>query len=700
MSDKISTAQITRKAIVYVRQSTPYQVRHNTESTRLQYGLAQRARDLGFTRVEIIDDDLGRTGSGVADRTGFNDLVGAVCTSEVGAVFCIEDARLARNGREWHHLIDLCALTGTLLIDPRGVYDPRLIDDRLLLGFKGSMAEFELSLIRQRSFEAIQAKARRGELRFRLPVGLLWNAANQIERDPDLRVRETIDLVFKKFESLGSIRQVLQWFRRSAVAVPARTPADERVRWRLPDVQSIHSFLTNPLYAGAYAFGRTENRTTVVEGRARKTVGHRKPIERWTVLIHEHHEGYISWAHYERVQQLIAENSHVVNQGKIGRGGRCLLIGLLRCARCGRMMNVVYKGATNNVPRYVCFGAERNHGTDRCLSFGGLRVDQAIATELLRAVDGPAIDAAIEVAATQQDEREQRGKMIELELEQARYQARLTERSYHAVDPDNRLVAAELETRWNAALGQVAQLESQLQHETQAPCSTNASIDHAKLRALADDLETVWNAPSSEHRLKQRVARILMREVIADIDGKTSEVVLIIHWAGGRHSEIRVAKNKPGHTSRWTDPDAAKIIRRMAGEWSDRDIALTLNRMGLRSGTGLTWTDSRVHSIRHRMGLPAYDPSRHDESTRVSLDEACKVLGVSNTVVRRLIKEHVLAAMQVAPGAPWQIARSALGSPDVLAALRATGARAPRSRAASSDDSTPMIPGLCEGGAQ
>lgn len=700
MSDKISAEHLARKAVVYVRQSTPSQVRHNTESTRLQYALAQKARDLGFPRVEVIDDDLARTASGVVDRHGFNELVGAVCTSEVGAVFCVEDARLARNGREWHHLIDLCGLTGTLLIDSQGVYDPRQINDRLLLGFKGSMAEFELSLIRQRSFEAIQAKARRGELRFGLPVGLRWNAANQIERDPDLRVRETIDLVFARFEALGSIRQVLQWFRRSAVAVPTRTRADEHVRWRLPDMKSIHSFLTSPLYAGAYAFGRTESRTTVIEGRARKTVGHRKPIERWTVLIREHHEGYVSWERYERVQQIIAENSHVTHRGKIGRGGRCLLIGLLRCARCGRMMSVLYKGATNNVPRYVCFGAERNHGIDRCLSFGGLRVDRAIATELLRAVDGSAIDAAIEVAATQQGEREQRRKMIALELEQARYEARLTERSYQAVDPDNRLVAAELETRWNAALGRVAQLEVQRQHETEAPPATNASIDRARLRALADELETVWNAPSSDHRLKQRIARILVREIIADIDGKTSEVVLIIHWAGGRHSEIRVAKNKPGHTSRWTDPDAAKIIRRMAGEWSDRDIALTLNRMGLRSGTGLTWTESRVHSVRHRMELPAYDPSKRDERARVSLDEACKLLGVSNTVVRRLIKDHVLAAMQVAPGAPWQIARCALDSPDVLAALRATHARAPRSRAARSDDSTPMIPGLCAGGAQ
>ncbi len=699
MNDKISAEHLTRKAIVYVRQSTPSQVRQHTESTRLQYALEQKARDLGFKRVEVIDDDLGRTGSGVVDRRGFNDMVGAVCTGEVGAVLCIEDARLARNGREWHQLIDLCGLTGTLLIDPQGVYDPRQVNDRLLLGLKGSMAEFELNLIRQRSFEAIRAKARRGELRFRLPVGLLWNAANQIEREPDLRVRETISLVFQKFDEVGSVHQVLLWFRRNAVVVPRLLLGPDHIEWRLPDQNAIHSFLTNPFYAGAYAFGRTENRTTLVEGRARKTTGHRKSIDRWTVLIRDHHEGYISWMHYERVQQALAGNSHVFHGGKTGRGGRCLLVGLLRCARCARMMSVVYKGATNGVPRYVCAGAARNHGVERCIAFGGLRVDQSVATDLLRALDETAIDAAVDAASLMQDEHEQRRKAIALELEQARYEARLAARRYEAIDPDNRLVAGELEARWNAALGRVAEVEAQLQHQAQAPAPVERSVDRTRLRALADDLGTVWNAPSSEPRLKQRIARILVREIIADIDGKTNEVVLVIHWAGGRHSEIRVAKNKPGHTSRWTDPDAAKIIRRMAGEWSDRDIALTLNRTGLRSGTGLTWTELRVYAIRHRMGLPAYAPSEH-ASTRVSLDQASKLLGVSNTVVRRLIKDRVLAAVQVAPGAPWEIARTALDSPEVLAAVRKVRDGSTRSRAAISNGSTPTIPGLFAGGAQ
>lgn len=422
MTEKITSEHLQRKAIVYVRQSSAAQIKQNSESTRLQYALADKARALGFARVDVIDDDLGRSGSGSVERQGFNELLGGVCAGEVGAVLCIEDARLARNGREWHHLIDLCAFTATLVIDPHGIFDPRLSHDRLLLGLKGSMAEFELSLFRQRSFEAIRAKARRGELRFRLPVGLCWNDANKIELEADLRVRMAIQLVFRKFTELGSARQVLKWFRRECVALPVAPLDQNGLIWKLPDTQAIHGFLTNPFYAGAYAFGRTESRTIIVEGHPRKSEGHRKPLDRWTVLIREHHEGYISWAEYEHNQATLAGNAPVITRGKFARGGRCLLIGLLRCQRCGRKMSVVYNGKYP-VPRYYCATASRNHGVDQCIAFGGLRPDQAVAAELLKAIDTRAIDAAIALAAQTTDEHEQRCKAISLELEQARYEA-------------------------------------------------------------------------------------------------------------------------------------------------------------------------------------------------------------------------------------------------------------------------------------
>lgn len=693
MDAKIHAEHLQRGAIVYIRQSTTTQVRLNTESTRLQYALADKAREMRFAHVQVIDDDLGRSGSGTVERHGFNDLVGAVCAREVGAIFCIEDARLARNGREWHHLIELCALTDTLVIDPQGVFNPRVNADRLFLGFKGSMAEYELSVIRQRSLAAIRAKAERGELRFRLPVGLCWTHTNRIERDPSSRVCEAIDLVLAKFSELGSVYQALRWFRRRAVTVPVLPRDRQEVSWRLPDARAIHSIVTNPFYAGAYAFGRTESRTQLVGDRARKTSGHRKPMAGWTVLIRDHHEGYISWTDYVRNLQRLEQNSPMVNKGKTGRGGRSLLIGLLRCGRCGRSMSVEYKGATNNVPRYLCGSGSQQHGVDRCISFGGLRVDEAVAAELLRAIDAPAIDAAVALAETATEQGEQRRRVISLELEQARYEARLAERRYEAVDPDNRLVASGLESRWNAALHRVAEFEARLRDQENEMRAEESSVDRRALLALSDDLASVWNAPTADSRLKQRIARLLVREVVADVDNRAQEIVLVIHWAGGRHSELRVAKNKPGHTSHWTDPDAVKVIRRMAGDWCDRDIALTLNRLGLRSGTGLTWTEQRVYAIRHRMGLPAHDPSKGD-ATRVSLDEASRVLGVSTSVVRRLMRDGILPAIQVTAGAPWQIERAALDAPDVREAATDRRGRAAASRARTSGDTNPTIPGI------
>ncbi len=287
------------------------------------------------------------------------------------------------------------------------------------------------------------------------------------------------------------------------------------------------------------------------------------------VLIREHHDGYIGWDGYERNLKMIEKNSPMINQGKMGRGGSSLLIGLLRCGRCGRCgraMSVMYKGSTNHVPRYLCGGGSRNHGVDRCISFGGLRVDEAVAAELLRAIDGSAIDAAIALATQSSEQNEQVFRAISLELDQARYEARLAERRYMAMDPDNRLVAGELEARWNEALRRVVEIESRLSENEGAATRASPQPDRAALLALASDLARVWNSPRADARLKQRIARVLVREIVADVDGRANEIVLVIHWAGGRHSELRVAKNKPGHTSRWTDPGAVKVIRRMAGE--------------------------------------------------------------------------------------------------------------------------------------
>jgi DNA invertase Pin-like site-specific DNA recombinase len=562
---KVTSEHLKRRAIVYIRQSSPIQVANNLESQRRQYALADQARQLGFQNVDVIDEDLGRSGSGQVDRPGFARLVAEVCTGGVGAVFCIEASRLARNGRDWHHLIELCGLVRALVVDPDGIYDPGLLNDRLLLGLKGTMSEFELNLLRQRCQEAIRQKAQRGELQFALPIGFQWAANGKVEKDPDRRIQQSIELVFSKMAEFGSARQVLLWFRGEKVSLPAWMWGEtgRELIWKVPVYNTIWHMLRNPMYAGSYAFGKTEARIRVVGGRARKTIGHFKPVENWTVLIRDHHPAYIAWEQYERNQALLADNAHMKSrmEPKAGRGGRSLLAGLLRCRRCGRMLHVAYSGTKSEVPRYHCRGAQINHGEAWCISFGGLRPDQAIAAEILKAVEGSAIEAAVEASMRGAEQHRQQQRALTMELEQAQYEARLAARRYEAVDPDNRLVAGELESRWNTALRKVGEVEVRLR-QTEATSQATARIpDKETLLNLADNLPTVWNAETTDMRLKQRITRILIQEIIADVDEAASEIVLMIHWTGGRHSELRVKKNLTGHHSRCTSLEAIEIIK-------------------------------------------------------------------------------------------------------------------------------------------
>ena len=682
MSDKITAEHLRRKAIVYIRQSTPGQVTGNLESQRCQYALRDTARALGFTAVEVIDDDLGRSGSGSVKRPGFERLVAAICTGEVGVVLCLEASRLARNGRDWHHVIDLCGLAGTLVADSDGVYDPRLGNDRLLLGLKGTMSEFELGLIRQRSLEAIRSKANRGELEYALPIGFSWTHHAKIELEPDKRIQEAIHLVFQKFVEVGSARQVLLWFRSEKLTLPAIHYGQfgRETRWVIPVYNTILKFLQNPLYAGAYVFGRRETRTQLIDGRARKTDGHRKPIDRWTVLLRDHHPGYISWQQFERNQLVLEENAHMkIGTQKAGRGGRCLLAGLLRCRRCGRMLHVGYTGIDSAVGRYFCRGAHLNHGTGRCISFGALRPDRMVGAEILTVLEGSAVEAALQAADRLAEQHADQRKVLETELEQARYESRLAARRYEAVDPDQRLVVAELETRWNGTLARIQEIENRID-----ALSKRKPVwpipDRAALIALARDLPTIWDAPSTDAKLKQRLVHLLVHEIVCDVDEGSSEIRLTIHWVGGRHSELRVRKNRTGEHHRCTDMEVVEVVRRMAGKWPDEQIAATLNRLGFRTGAGNAWVKARVASLRSYHKFPAYDPSR--TGTTLTLEQAAERLGVSESVVRRLILSRVLPATQVITSAPWEIMPDSLELPAVKEAIRRvkTGSRVPRSR--------------------
>jgi DNA invertase Pin-like site-specific DNA recombinase len=383
---KITAEHLARTAFVYIRQSTADQLVHNQESRRRQYGLADRARQLGWTSVEVIDDDLGRSGGGIA-RPGFERLLAAICEGRVGAVLAIEASRLARNGRDWHTLIEFCGLVGTIIVDEDGIYDPRHPNDRLLLGMKGTMSELELSLFRQRSHEALKQKARRGALFLCVAVGYVKSGRDRIEKDPDQRVQDALKLVFSKFAEFQSARQVHVWLRDEGIALPVSSynaVSGRSIVWKLPIYNTVLNILTNPVYAGAYAFGRTTSKVVIEDGRKRVRRGLRRPLTEWDVLLKDQHEGYIAWDEFERNQSVIADNA--TGKGSaIARGaarrGELLLTGLLRCGHCGRKMYVAYGGKAG---RYHCEGALVNHGTQRCISFGGLRADQAVGTEVLR----------------------------------------------------------------------------------------------------------------------------------------------------------------------------------------------------------------------------------------------------------------------------------------------------------------------------
>jgi DNA invertase Pin-like site-specific DNA recombinase len=472
--DRLPAILLKRKAVVYVRQSTQTQVQTNLESQRRQYDLADEAKRRGFRDIEVIDDDMGRSASGAVARPGFERLVALLCAGEVGAVLCMDASRLARNGRDWHHLLELCGLVEARVIDLDGVYDPCRANDRLLLGMKGSISEFELNVLRTRMLDAKRAKAHRGELRISVPLGYIWHREVGLGLDPNLRLQEVIRLIFSRFRELGSARQVLLSLRADQVHFPR--PSDGRTLthfdWVPVRYRNVISVLKNPFYAGAYVYGKSGKQMTIVDGRARKSYKHRKPFDQWDTLLREHHEGYIDWAEFERNQKQLAVNAYgKAGDVKSGRGGRALLAGLLACARCGRRLSVAYTGRIPQ-PVYRC---NRFDMPPRCMSFGGSRIDVAIAKELVRVVEPMAIEAALQAEQMHMDTLNEQRRIVELELEQAQYEATLAERRYAACDPDNRLIAAQLEKNWEAALRRVQACQMRLE-STNTPLLTLRSL--------------------------------------------------------------------------------------------------------------------------------------------------------------------------------------------------------------------------------
>jgi DNA invertase Pin-like site-specific DNA recombinase len=675
---KITPDHLSRSAIVYIRQSTSEQLKFNAESRRRQYGLQERARALGWSDVVVIDEDLGRSGSGIV-RPGFERLLASVCRGTVGAVVSIEASRLARNGRDWHTLLEFCGLVGTLIVDEDGIYDPRHPNDRLLLGMKGTMSELELSLLRQRSHEAIKLKAGRGELFTSVPIGYVRTERHRIERDPDRRVRAALELVFRKFMELQSVRQVHVWLRQEHIDLPfiEYTEAGRTVRWRAPMYSTVHRLLRNPIYAGAYVYGRSGSATRIEGGRKRVRRGVPRQVHEWDVLLKEHHEGYISWERFEQHQRMIMHNN--TGRGAAVRGpirrGESLLAGMLRCGHCGRKLHVTYSGKRGSVIRYHCRSAFFREGpASNCIHFGSLRVEAAVVAEVLRVLKPEGLEAAIEAADAHVAERDEKREQLELSLTQARFEVSRAKRQYDAVDPENRLVAAELERRWNERLAHQRHLEEQLTALESEPDGRLSELERRRLMELGHDIDRAWHHPAARPETRKRIIRAVLTEIVVRLV-EHQLIELTLHWRGGDHTRIEVIRNKTGQ-HRWATPaDVKVLIEVLARQTADRHIAAILNRAGKRTARGHTWTEGRVRAFRNDHSIAVYRDGERAERGEVTLEEAADLVKVNKMRLLRLIREQILPASQFARGTPWIINRADLDLAAVRAALEPARSR-------------------------
>jgi DNA invertase Pin-like site-specific DNA recombinase len=666
---KITPAHRARKAVVYLRQSSLKQVRENLESQRLQYALADRARELGFARVEIVDTDLGRSASlGAAVREGFDRLVASVALGEVGLVLGRELSRLARTDKDFCHLLEVCQIFGTLIGDETQLYDLALMDDLLVLGIKGTLSVVELKILKARLLDGQREKARRGELFRLLPAGYLLGADGKVVKDPDLRVQEAVALIFRKYRELWSVRQTFKWFHHHELELPVSKFVAGRPKlvWQLPTQSFLSNVLRNAFYAGAYVWGQRPTEMVLVEGRLRKRVGWMRPPEECSVFLRDHHESYIDWATYEENQRMKRRSClDLQSDAAVGavREGQGLLVGILRCGRCGRRMHVRYWGRKGTHGRYLCPG-DYQAGGRYCVAFGGGLVDRSFSERLLEVISPLGVEAslrALDELAGQDDERRQARAR---KLEQLEYETQRAFEQYNEVDPRNRLVTGELERRWNDKLRELDETRASLLDLQRERCSVT-SEDRQRILALGRDFSAVWHSDRCSMELKKKIVRMVVEEVIAHVEADGQRLRFVIHWSGGVHTEFEMDKPGYGSYGRKTSMEALDVIRRMAGRYGDDQIAAVLNRSGYRTAKDKRWSQTRVFSTRHRYQIPD-SPLAAD---LLNADAAARHCGVSVMAIRRLVALGVLKCEQVVPYAPWEIRRADLDAPAVRSML-------------------------------
>lgn len=658
---KIKPEHLARRAIVYLRQSSEKQVRQNKESQRLQYDVAERMRSLGWKAVEIIANDLGSSaGMASARREGFERVLSSVALGEVGIVGSWEVSRLSRTDKDWCRLLEVCQIFGTLIADEQHIYDLNSLDDQLVLGIKGTLSVVELKILRQRMQAGQESKARRGELFKRLAVGFVLDAMNKVAFHPDRRVSEALQLVFIKFRERWSVRQTFQWFRDHDVELPANPIHGTRLVWKIPSQSLIRDILCNPFYAGAYVWGRRPVTTLLIEGRLEKRQGATCRAEECRVFIRDHHVGYIDWATYEENRRMIRRNS--VNwEGDESmaaiREGQGLLVGLLRCGHCGRKLHVRYWGGRGTNARYLCKG-DYDDGGQYCIGFGGASVDRRLGQELLRVISHLGVEASLraleELSAGDVAQR----VALSSKLEQLIYEARKAFEQYDAVDARNRLVADELERRWNQKLEEIETVKQQLSSLNGNRYSLSAE-EEARIRFMGENFAELWQSDRCPPTLMKMIFRTVIEEIIVRTDTQKKTLQFTIHWKGGAHTQLEMDRPRSA-TETATSIEALDIIRRMAVRSGDDQIASVLNRLGYSTGKAKRWNQIRVATARRNHSIPGQKRAVPDPE-RISLSEAARLCGVSHHTIARLVEAGLLKHEQAAPRAPWEICRADLG---------------------------------------
>jgi len=664
MIPKIQTTHLQKPAYIYIRQSTMAQVRHHQESTERQYALRDKAMALGWPaeRIRILDRDLGISGAQVNGRADFQSLVADVSMRKVGAVFSLEASRLSRSSADWHRLLELCAFTDTVIIDEDGIYNPADFNDQLLLGLKGTMSQAELHFLRARLQGGKRNKAQKGELRSPLPVGFVHDEEGSIVFDPDSQVQHVVRFLFDSFRQRGSAYGVVHHFSKAGLQFPKRAYGgvwNGRLIWGRLTGSRVLGVLKNPAYAGAYVHGRYQSIKEISPNGVLYSKVKKMPISDWTVLIHDHHEAYISWEEFMQNQQLLERNRTNADETLLGgaaREGLALLQGLLLCGHCGRRITVRYKGNGGLYPTYECNWRRREAlSSHACLHLRCDLADKPIIRHVLEIIRPKQIEIAIKAMEELQKRQDSIDTQWRMKIERAQYEAQLAQRRYEEVDPSNRLVAATLERHWNEALTKLEEIkEAFSKHQFQKGLPVTEE-QKAELRTLARDLPRLWKAPTTKAKDRKRILRLLIKDITVEKLPTPKQLILHVRWQGGAVQDIPVIvpPNRPDQIR--YPHEIVERIRTMARDHTDAQIASTFNQEKIKSAKGATFTPSIIRWIRYKHRILKPNLKRPNELT---VSEVAKKFAISRYVVYYWIEHQIVPTRRLNATSPYWITLS------------------------------------------